>query len=120
MKGVTVPRVRALSATMENSLVNLSSTEQTLEAVLQTFTDTNFVLTPNGEILDYRSNAPFLRSLFPGSLRNKRITDVFPANLAEQFEQALRSVQQTGTVIPLEYVLPVGNREYWFEARLIP
>ena len=100
--------------------MNLSSTEQALEAVLQTFTDTNFVLTPNGEILDYRSNASFLRYLFPGSLRNKRITDVFPANLAEQFEQALRTVQQTGNIVPLEYVLPVSNREYWFDARLIP
>ena len=100
--------------------MNLSSTEQTLEAVLQTFTDTNFVLTPTGEILDYRSNSSFLRYLFPGSLRHKRITDVFPANLTEQLEQALRSVQQTGIGVPLEYVLPASNRDYWFEARLIP
>jgi HD-GYP domain-containing protein (c-di-GMP phosphodiesterase class II) len=105
---------------MENSLVNLSSTEQTLEAILQTFTDTIFVLTPDGAILDYRSNASFLRYIFPGSLRNKRITDVFPANLAEQFEQALRTVQQTGAIVPLEYALPTSNREYWFDARLIP
>jgi HD-GYP domain-containing protein (c-di-GMP phosphodiesterase class II) len=115
-----VPRVRGLSTAMENSLVNLSSTEQTLETILQTFTDTNFILTPDGEILDYRSNSSFLRYLFPGSLHNKRITDVFPASLAEQLEQALRSVQQTGTVVPLEYVLPSANREYWFDARLIP
>jgi HD-GYP domain-containing protein (c-di-GMP phosphodiesterase class II) len=120
MKGITVPRVRVLQAVMENSLVNLSSTEQTLEAVLQTFTDTNFVLTPDGAILDYKSNASFLRYIFPGSLHNKRITDVFPANLAEQFEQALRTVRQTGDIVPLEYVLPTSNREYWFEARLIP
>ncbi len=115
-----MPRVRVSLMAMENSLVNLSSAEQTLEAVLQTFTDTNFVLTPNGEILDYKSNASFLRYLFPGSLRNQQITDVFPANLAEQVEQALRSVQQTGTTVSLEYVLPAANREYWFDARLIP
>ena len=92
MKGITVPRVRVSQAVTENSLVNLSSTEQTLEAVLQTFTDTNFVLTPDGAILDYKSNASFLRYIFPGSLHNKKITDVFPANLAQQFEQALRTV----------------------------
>ena len=100
--------------------MNLSSAEQTLEAVLQTFTDTNFVLTPDGEILDYRSNASFLRYIFPGSLRNKKIADVFPAKLAEQLEQGLRAVRQTGSVVPLEYMLPVSNREYWFDARLIP
>jgi putative nucleotidyltransferase with HDIG domain len=120
MKGITVPRVRDLPATMENSLVNLSSTEQALEAILQTFTDTNFVLTLNGEILDYGSNASFFRNMFPGSLYNKRITEIFPAKLAGQLEQAIRTVQQTGSIVPLEYVLPVSNREVWFDARLIP
>jgi putative nucleotidyltransferase with HDIG domain len=105
---------------MENSLANLLSTEETLEAVLQTFTDTNLVLTPEGAILDYRPNASFLRDLFPSSLHNKKIADVFPANLAEQLEQALLTVQQTGSVVPLEYMLPTSSREFWFDARLIP
>ena len=100
--------------------MNLSSTEQALEAVLQTFTDTNFILTPTGEILDYRSNISFFRHIFPGSLYNKRITDVFPASLAGQFEQAMHTAQQTGNIVPLEYALPVANREYWFDARFIP
>ena len=120
MKGITVPRVRVPQAAMENSLVNLLSTEQALEAILQTFTDTNFVLSPDGEILDYKSNAPFLRYIFPGSLQNKRIADIFPAALAEQLENALHTVQQTGNVFSLEYVLPVSNRDYWFDARVIP
>jgi putative nucleotidyltransferase with HDIG domain len=105
---------------MENSLVNLSSTEQALEAILQTFTDTNFILTPDGEILDYKSNISFFRNLFPGSLYNKRITDVLPVNLTGQFEQAMHTVQQTGNIVSLEYMLPLSNREYWFDARLIP
>jgi HD-GYP domain-containing protein (c-di-GMP phosphodiesterase class II) len=105
---------------MEKSLVNLSSTEQTLEAVLQTFTDTNLVLTPEGVILDYQYNASALSYLFPGSIRNKRIADVFPAHFTEQLEHALQMVQETGTIVRLEYVLPVSNREYWFDARLLP
>ena len=113
-----MPRVR--TSAMENSLVNLSSTEQALEAVLQTFTDTNFILTPNGEILDYKSNISYFRNTVPGSLYYRRITDIFPAHLAEQFEQAIRTVQETGSIVPLEYALPVSNREYWFDARFIP
>jgi hypothetical protein len=46
---------------------------------------------------------PSFDTYFPGSPNNK-ITDVFPANLAEQFEQALRTVRQTGSIVPLEYV----------------
>jgi putative nucleotidyltransferase with HDIG domain len=104
----------------EKSLTNLSSTEQTLEAVLQTFTDTNLVLTPDGTILDYRSNTSTLPYLLPGPVHNKRITDIFPANLAKQLEHALRTVEQTGNVVSLEYVLPISSHEYWFDARLIP
>ena len=100
--------------------MNLSSTEQTLEAILQTFTDTNLILTPDGVILDYRANTSPLAYLFPGSIHNKKIMDVFPAKLAEQLETALRTVEQTGNVVPLEYVLPTSSRDYWFEARLIP
>ena len=105
---------------MENSLVNLSSSEQTLEAILQTFTDTNLILAPDGAILDYRSNNPSFRNVFRGSAPNKTIKDVFPSPLAGQLEHALNTVRQTGTIVPLEYALPVANREYWFDARLIP
>ncbi len=105
---------------MENSLVNLSSAEQTLEAILQTFTDTNFVLTPNGVILDYRPNDPALPYTFLDPIQNKNLKDIFPANLVDQLENALHTVERTGNVVPLEYVLPVSNREYWFDARLIP
>jgi putative nucleotidyltransferase with HDIG domain len=105
---------------MEKSLVNLSSTEQALEAILQTFTDTNLVLTPDGVILDYRSNASMPSYIFPASIHNKRIADVFPSDLAEQLEHGLRTVEQTGNIVPLEYALPILNRDYWFDARLIP
>ena len=100
--------------------MSLSSTEQTLEAVLQTFTDTNFILAPDGAILDYKSNHPSLSYLFPDSASSKNIKDIFPSNLASQLWQALSQVQQTGNVVTLEYVLPISNREYWFDARLIP
>ena len=105
---------------MEKSLANLSNTEQTLEAILQTFTDTNFVLTPDGAILDYRTNVSSFSQVFPDSIRNKKIADVFPTGLAEQLEEALRIVKQTGNVVPLEYVLPALEQEFWFDARLIP
>ena len=101
-------------------MANLSNTEQTLEAILQTFTDANFVLTPDGAILDYRTNVSSFSQVFPDSIRNKKIADVFPTGLAEQLEEALRIVKQTGNVVPLEYVLPALEQEFWFDARLIP
>ena len=105
---------------MENSLVNLSSTEQALEAILQTFTDTNFILAPDGAILDYRSNNPALLHLFPNPIQSKNIKEIFPSRLTGQLEHALNAAKETGNPVSLDYVLPVSNRDYWFEARLIP
>jgi HD-GYP domain-containing protein (c-di-GMP phosphodiesterase class II) len=105
---------------MENSLVSLSGTEQALEAILQTFTDTNFILAPDGAILDYRANNSSLPGLFPDAAYGKNIKDIFPSGLVGQLEHALSIVKQTGNVVPLEYVLPISNREHWFDARLIP
>lgn len=106
---------------MEQSLTVLSSTEQILEAVLQTFSDTKLVLTPNGVILDSHLNHPVsVPHLQTDSLHNKKITDIFPSHLAEKLRDALNTVQRTGSVVPLEYKLPLSQREYWFDARLIP
>ena len=120
MKGITVPRVRLKQEITEKRLVNLSSADPALEAILQTFTDINFVLSPDGTILDYRSRDPSLPYTFSDSILNKKIQDVFSSDLADELEQSLRSVQQTGNVLTLEYPLSVSNGKHWFEARLIP
>jgi HD-GYP domain-containing protein (c-di-GMP phosphodiesterase class II) len=100
--------------------VTLSSSEQTLEAILQTFTDTNLLLTPDGVILDYRSSGTVFSNVFRDPIHNKKLKDIFPSSLADKLEHALHTVKQTGNVVPLEYSLPLSNREYWFDARLIP
>ncbi len=120
MKGITVPRVRLLWYRMEQSLVNLSSAEQTLEAILQAYGITSFLLTPEGIILDYDLSDPSLPYPFLDSLHNRNVKDIFPPHLAKNLEQALQTVERTGNIVSLEYVLPIMNRDYWFDARFIP
>ena len=100
--------------------MNFSGIDPAFEAILQTFTDTNFILAPDGAILDYRSNNPSLLHLFPNPIQSKNIKEIFPSRLTGQLEHALSAAKETGNVISLDYVLPVSNRDYWFEARLIP
>lgn len=104
---------------MEKPLANLLSTEQALEAILQMYVDTSFLLTPAGVILDYGASDR-LPDTFLDALPNRNIRDVFPPDVAEKLGQALQTVKQTGNVVELEYILPILNREYWFDARLIP
>ncbi|HEX6270823.1 MAG TPA: HD domain-containing phosphohydrolase [Anaerolineales bacterium] len=93
---------------------------QQLETVFQAFTDFIFVLGPDGLILDYKSSDSLLPFSFPGPTLNQKIQDVFPAEVADRLEPALNMVQQTGEVTSLEYALSISDREYWFEARLVP
>src|SRR5215216_7477023 len=99
--------------TMKNPL-------QQLETVFQAFTDLIFILDPDGLILDYRSSDSFLPYTFPGGTLNQKLQDVFPPDVADKLEHARQMVQQTGNVTTLEYELSISNREYWFEARLVP
>jgi HD-GYP domain-containing protein (c-di-GMP phosphodiesterase class II) len=100
--------------------VNPSGPEQTLKAILQSFTDVNFLLTPDGVILGYKSNNPSLPHTSLPSIQNQNIRDVFPSETAAKLGEALHAVKQTGDVFHLEYALPASNHEYWFDARLIP
>jgi HD-GYP domain-containing protein (c-di-GMP phosphodiesterase class II) len=100
-------------------LVNLSSAEQTLEAILQTYRITSFLLTREGIILDYEPSDSSLPS-FLDTPHHKNIKDVFPPDPAEKLEQVLQTVARTGNTVALEYTLPGPNRNYWFDARLIP
>lgn len=100
--------------------MNLLSTEQALEVILQTYVDTSFLLTPEGIILDYGASERLLPNTSLDTAHSRNIRDVFPPDLVEKLQQALRTVERTGNIVSLEYVLPVLNREYWFDARLIP
>ena len=113
-----MPRVR-FKGVMEKSAVNLLGSDQKLEATLQAYSDLIFVIDPDGVILDAQSG-PFLNQAISETFPNRRIQDIFPPDLADKFELALRTVQQTGNVNTLEYPLSISNREHWFDARLIP
>jgi putative nucleotidyltransferase with HDIG domain len=101
-------------------MTTMTNPLQQLETVFQAFTDLIFILDPDGLILDYRSSDSFLPYTFPGGTLNQKIQDVFPPDVADKLEHARRTVQQTGNATTLEYALSISNREYWFEARLVP
>lgn len=93
---------------------------QQFDTVFPAFTDLIFVLDPDGVILDYKSSGSLLTHTFPGATLNQTIQDVFPSDVAGKLGQALHTAQQTGEVSSLEYALLISDREYWFEARLVP
>lgn len=104
---------------MKKSLLNLTESEKELEVALQAFTDLNFILNTDGKIVDYNVGS-FIPETFPEAVIDRKIQDLLPPDLAEQFNSALQKVQHNGHVDALEYRLSISGREYWFDARLVP
>ena len=104
---------------MRSTLENPAASDRKPEIALQAFSDLNVVFDTHGVILDYTLGA-FAQHGFPEITHNKKIQDVFPADLREKFEHVLSMVKQTGNVNAFEFSLPVSNRVRWFDARLIP
>jgi HD-GYP domain-containing protein (c-di-GMP phosphodiesterase class II) len=104
---------------MERTSTNTSPPSQTNADVLQAFSDLNLILDEKGIILDYRPGH-FVASRFSQPLRGLKIQDVLAPASVDTFKQALQSVQQTSAANGFECKLPIADREYWFDARLLP
>jgi C4-dicarboxylate-specific signal transduction histidine kinase len=97
----------------------LRHTQHRNSAILCAIPDLMFVLSPEGQYLDY--NAPNSAALFvpPDQFLGKHIRDVMPPDLAQSFEPLLRKVMTSEQPITLNYALPIGGAERYFEARLV-
>ena len=104
---------------MKKLLLNLTEPPAELDATLQAFTDLNFVLNTEGKIVNYNTG-PFIPDAFSETVMDRRIQDLLPPDLIDQFNAALQKVQQGGKMDSLEYRLSISGREYWFDARLVP
>ena len=60
--------------------MNLMDPKQDLEVTLQAYADLNFLLDPDGVILEYKSG-PFLTNTFPEITPNLKIQDILPPEL---------------------------------------
>ncbi|ODG97936.1 ATPase [Nostoc sp. KVJ20] len=63
------------------------------------------------------SSAPLLYQP-PTELVGKKIHDVFPPDFADYFLNSIQQALLTKKTVKLEYSLPIGDQEVWFEASL--
>jgi len=104
---------------MNNNLAIALNLKENFEETLQAFSDLNLIIDANGVILDYRPGY-FLTPDIPEISLGEKIQDLFLPPVTEMFDQALSATQKTGNVNAFEYKLMLSEREYWFDARLVP
>ena len=96
----------------------LLQTTSELQELFQAFPDIYFRLNSDGTILSCHTK-DFSDLYLPSEqFLGKRVQEVVPSNIAEQFREAISQVLETNSLIAIEYSLAVPTGKKSFEARL--
>jgi PAS domain S-box-containing protein len=98
---------------------SLRRTEARNSAILRTIPDLMFVFSPDGVYLDYNASNPAALFVPPDQFLGKHIRDVMPPDLAHSLEPLFEKVMKTEQPVSLDYTLPIGGSDRYFEARLV-
>ncbi len=98
----------------------LRDSEERLQAIGRALPDLVFVVDEEGRYLDILTAEKNLLYADPGSLKGRRIHDLFPPAEADTYLGAIQRTIETGTSEKLEYELKVPAGRRWFEARTGP
>jgi PAS domain S-box-containing protein len=102
--------------TMQRSLQQM---ENRNFAIMQTMPDLFFIQDKNGVYLDFHAPADANLLLPPDQFLGKEMKNVLPKYVADIFAPAFENALQTHEMQIIEYSLPLGNGEEYFEARII-
>lgn len=92
-----------------------------LEAMLNAFPDLFFRLAEDSTILDYKASSQNAELYVPPEVfLGKRMVEVLPPEVGEKMQQAIIQLQETSSLVSIEYSLSMPNGEEYFEGRLVP
>jgi len=97
----------------------LRASEARQRALLDALPDMMFIQDRESTFLDYRAPRSGLL-LPPEHFMGKRVDDIFPPELAQQFLDAITQALDTGTLQLVEYSLPIDDAPHFYEARISP
>ncbi len=109
-----------LERSLELSSQELLQANSEVRAIFLAIPDLLFRIDGEGRILNYKAGATADLMLNPKELLGKRIQDVPLKQVSEKFSEAIQQVQQSKTIVSIEYSLSIQNQPLFFEARLVP
>ena len=97
----------------------LRASEVRHRALLKVIPDLMFVLSRDGDYLDYHAKNPEDLLVSPERFMGKNMRDIMPPELDALIRQRFDDALTTGEPALLEYTLPLGGGEKHFEARIV-
>ncbi len=111
---------RMLERSLDLSSQELLQANSEMKAVFQSFPDLFFLLDTEGTILEYKGGNTNDFYFPPEKLLGKRIQNVPLQIVGNKFHEAIHQVQQTKSIVGIEYSLMTQGHQYFYEARLSP
>jgi PAS domain S-box-containing protein len=109
-----------LERSLELSSQELLQANSGLRAVFEAIPDLMFRLDSRGTILAYEAGDTTHFLLPPEELVGRRIQDVPQKLVGGYFQEAIDRVQETKSIITIDYWLMLQDQQRWYEARLLP
>ena len=97
----------------------LRASEVRHRALLKVLPDLMFVLSRDGDYLDYHARNPEDLFVPPEIFMGKNMRDIMPPELDALFRERFEEALTTGEPAVLEYSLPMGESEKHFEVRIV-
>ncbi|GET38139.1 PAS domain S-box protein [Microseira wollei] len=97
----------------------LRASEARFRAIFAAFPDLFFLVAAEGTILEYQTRQITDLYVTPEAFMGKRVQEVLPDPVNQQFYGAIERALQTDSIISMEYCLPLPKGEQTFEARLV-
>ncbi len=91
-----------------------------LQAIFQALPDLYFRFDSDGTILDVKAGRVADLYLPPEKLIGRKMQDISLPSIGKQFLQAIEMVQDTRSLVVIEYSIPLKRGEQFFEARFLP
>ena len=99
--------------------VALRASDMRHRGLLKVIPDLMFVLSPDGDYLDYHARNPDDLFAPPERFIGRNMREIMPPDLDARFRQRFNEALATGEPTLLEYSLPLPSGEKHFEARIV-
>ncbi len=106
----------------EDSLAqkNLNQRNNELKAIFDAIPDLYFRLNHFGIILDYKTASTSDMYVPNEVFLNKKIENFLPSHLSHKVKSCMDQVIKTRKLVTMEYIVPIGISQRFFEARFFP
>ena len=98
----------------------LRLSEAKLRSLFTAMTDVIIIYGGDGEYREIATTNSQRYYRPPHELLHRRITDIFPEDIATLFMRTIRQTLELKEMSRLDYSLSIGGREYWFSANVSP